>query len=378
MPTFPENAPGPDVIVVGGGLHGSSAALHLARRGARVTVIEKDHVGRHASGVNAGGVRRLGRHLAEVPLAVAAMELWHRIGDLVDDDCGFESHGQVKVAENETELATLRARVDELTRLGFTHEELIDRAELKQILPAVSDHCVGAIVCRADGAANPYRTTLAFKLKAESLGVRFVEGAAVTGLARNGGVWRVATGTGAYEAGVVVNCAGAWADRIAAALGEPVPLEPIAPMLMITAPLPPFIKPVVGAAGRPLSFKQFHNGTVLIGGGYRGRLDRDSNRTDLDFAGLAVSARTVWDLFPIMRGAQIVRAWAGIEARMPDDIPVIGPSATSQGAFHAFGFSAHGFALGPIVGAIIAELVTGGKTNLPIAPFRIDRFARAT
>ena len=375
MPTFPENAPRPDVIVIGGGLHGSSAALHLARRGARVTVLEKDHVGRHASGVNAGGVRRLGRHLAEMPLAVAAMELWHRIEDLVDDDCGFESHGQVKVAENETEFATLHARVDKLTRHGFSHEELIDRAALKEILPAISDHCVGAIVCRADGAANPYRTTLAFKRKAESLGVRFIEGAAVTGLARNGGAWRVATGADAYEAAIVVNCAGAWADRLAAALNEPVPLEPIAPMLMITAALPPFIKPVVGAAGRPLSFKQFRNGTVLIGGGHRGRLERDANRTELDFAGLAVSARTVWELFPIMRGSQIVRSWAGIEARMPDDIPVIGPSSTSDGVFHAFGFSAHGFALGPIVGAIVAELVTGGKTNLPIAPFRVDRFA---
>jgi len=367
----------PDVIVIGGGLHGCSAALHLARRGARVTVIEKDHVGRHASGVNAGGVRRLGRHLAEVPLAVAAMELWHRIGDLVDDDCGFEGHGQVKVAENATEFASLGARVEELRRFGFTHEELIDQRELREIVPAISDHCVGAIVCRGDGAANPYCTTLAFKRKGESLGVRFVEGTAVTGLARNGGGWRVATGVGAYEAAAVVNCAGAWADRIAAALGEPVPLEPIAPMLMITAALPPFIDPVVGAAGRPLSFKQFRNGTVLIGGGHRGRLERDVNRTELDFAGLARSARTVWELFPVMRAAQIVRCWAGIEARMPDDIPVIGPSSTSENVFHAFGFSAHGFALGPIVGAIIAELVTGGKTNLPIAPFRIDRFARS-
>ena len=130
----------PDVIVIGGGLHGSSAALHLARRGARVTVIEKDHVGRHASGVNAGGVRRLGRHLAEVPLAVAAMELWHRIGDLVDDDCGFDSHGQVKVAETEAELATLRARVDELKRLGFTHEELIDRCPVYKRLHAIQFH----------------------------------------------------------------------------------------------------------------------------------------------------------------------------------------------------------------------------------------------
>jgi sarcosine oxidase subunit beta len=362
------------VIVIGGGLHGCSAALHLARRGARVTVLEKDHVGRHASGVNAGGVRRLGRHLAEVPLAVAAMELWHRVGDLVDDDCGFESHGQVKVAENDAELATLRARVAELTRLGFTHEELIDRRELVELVPAIADHCVGAIVCRRDGAANPYRTTFAFRRKAESLGVRFIENTAATGLARNGAAWRVDTDAGPHQASVVVNCAGAWADRIALALDEPVPLEPIAPMLMITAPLPPFLEPVIGAASRPLSFKQFRNGTVLIGGGHRGRLDRDSNRTDLDFAGLAASARTVWDLFPVMRGAQIVRCWAGIEARMPDDIPVIGSSATSEGVFHAFGFSAHGFALGPIVGAILAELITGGNTNLPIAPFRIDRF----
>jgi sarcosine oxidase, subunit beta len=375
VPIFPENAPAADVVVIGGGLHGCSAALHLARRGARVTVIEKDHVGRHASGVNAGGVRRLGRHLAEVPLAVAAMELWHRIGDLVDDDCGFESHGQVKVAESEAELATLRERVAELTRLGFTHEELIDRRALNAMVPAIADHCVGAIVCRHDGAANPYRTTLAFKRKAERLGVRFIEGTAVTALARAGANWRVDTSAGAFESRCVVNCAGAWADRIAAALGEPVPLEPIAPMLMITAPLPPFLKPVIGATGRPLSFKQFGNGTVLIGGGHRGSLDRDANRTELDFAGLAASARTVWDLFPVMRGAHIVRCWAGIEARMPDDIPVIGPSATSDGVFHAFGFSAHGFALGPIVGAILAELITGGKTNLPIAPFRIDRFA---
>src|SRR5262249_58010468 len=118
------------------------------------------------------------------------------------------------------------------------------------------------------------------------------------------------------------------------------------------------------------------NGTVLIGGGHRGRLERDLNRTELDFAGLAVSARTVWDLFPIMRGAQIVRSWAGIEARMPDDIPVIGPSTTSEGVFHAFGFSAHGFALGPIVGAIIAELVTGGENNFPHPPVLLSPTSR--
>lgn len=364
-----------DVIVIGGGLHGCSAALHLALRGLKVTLFEKDHVGRHASGVNAGGVRRLGRHLAEIPLSLAAMELWHRIRDLVDDDCGFESHGQVKVAESEAELALLRARVAELQALGYDHEELVDAEALRAILPAVAPHCTGAVVCRADGAANPYRTTLAFKRKAESLGVCIREGCAVAGLERARGLWRVRTADGGCaEAPTVVNCAGAWADRIAAMVGETVPLEVWALMLMISARLPPFIRPVVGAASRPLSFKQFANGTVLIGGGYRGTAERDANRTELDFRGLARSAATVWELFPAMRGAEILRAWAGIEARMPDDIPVIGPSAKAEQFFHAFGFSGHGFQLGPITGAAIAELVTSGRSNLPLEPFRIDRF----
>ncbi len=363
-----------DVIVIGGGLHGCSAALQLSMRGAKVLVIEKDHVGRHASGVNAGGVRRLGRHVAEIPISCASMELWHRIRDLVDDDCGFEASGQVKIAETESDLALLAKRVADVRALGFMHEELVGQDELRRLVPAVADHCVGAIVVRDDGAANPYRTTLAFKRKAESLGVRFLEGVAVTGLARGGGAWRVTTSAGDHAAPKIVNCAGAWAGRIAALLGEPVPLEVIAPMMLITAPMPYFIKPVVGATSRPLSFKQLANGTVMIGGGRRGTPHPDSNTTDLDFRQLALGAQTVLDLFPVMRGAQVVRGWAGIEARMPDDIPVIGPSGTSEGVYHAFGFSAHGFQMGPGVGALMAELVSRGTTNSPISPFDIRRF----
>lgn len=365
-----------DVIVIGGGLHGCSTALQLAMRGLKPLVIEKDHVGRHASGVNAGGVRRLGRHVAEIPLSVASMEMWHSISALVDDDCGFECHGQVKVAESEAELATLRARVQQVRELGFEHEELIGQAELRDVLPAVSEHCVGAIICRQDGAALPFRTTQAFKRKAETLGATFREGERVVSLRRRDGAWYVETDKGAVSSPLIVNCAGAWAGRIAASIGEPVPIEPVALMLMISAPQPRFLLPVVGATSRPLSFKQYANGTVLIGGGYQGRAFPDENRTEIDFARLALSAQTVSDLFPVMRTVDIVRTWAGIEGRMPDDIPVIGPSSTEEGLYHAFGFSAHGFQLGPVVGALMAELIATGRTNLPIAPFAITRFAR--
>lgn len=365
-----------DVVVIGGGLHGCSAALHCARAGFSVLVVEKDYAGRHASGVNAGGVRRLGRHLAEVPLSVASLELWQRIEELVDDRCGFESHGQVKVAESGQELETLRQRVATLAALGFHHEELIGRDELRAMLPAVSPHCVGGLVCREDGAALPYRTTLAFKRAAERRGVAFFEGTRAVDVKHGNGVWRVTGDREAFEAKHLVNCAGAWAGEIARRLGEPVPIEAVALMLMITAPAAPFVKPVVGATARPLSFKQYANGTVMIGGGQRGRAHPETNRTVLDYAKLAFNARTASDIFPCLRHAEIVRAWAGIEGRMPDDIPVIGPSSTHENAWHAFGFSAHGFQLGPIVGSIIAELMKNGSTVLPIEPFSIERFLR--
>lgn len=366
-----------DVIVIGGGLHGCSTALHLALRGLKPILIEKDYAGRHASGVNAGGVRQLARDLREIPLSIASMAIWERIEELVGDDCGFESHGTVLVAESDQELAGFKARVDDLRLKGFTHEEMIDRAELKRLVPAVSDHCPGGVVSRRDGAADPFITTQAFRRRAVERGAEIVEGVTVTGLSRVGVNWRVETSAGAFEAPKVVNAAGAWADRIAAMLGEPVPLTVVAPMLMVTSRLPPFIQPVVILRGRKLSFKQRTNGTVVIGGGHLATPHRDSNETVIDWEKLAISARTVWELFPAMHEATIVRAWAGIEAYMPDGIPVVGRSSTSEGVFHQFGFSTHGFQLGPATGAVMAELVATGSTNTPIDGLEIDRFRQA-
>src|SRR5260370_34392253 len=152
-----------DAVVIGGGLHGCSTALNLALRGLKPILVEKDYAGRHASGVNAGGVRQLARHLAEIPLSISSMALWEKIEDLVGDDCGFESHGTVLVAENEEELAGFRTRVEDLRLKGFTHEELIDRAELKRLVPAVAGPCPARAVSRRHGAAAPFPPTPAFR-----------------------------------------------------------------------------------------------------------------------------------------------------------------------------------------------------------------------
>lgn len=364
----------PDVLVIGAGLHGLSAALHLGLRGLRARVLEKDYPGRHASGVNAGGVRRLGRDLAEVPLSNAAMGIWHDMSGFVGDDCGFTRCAQVKVAETEAELDALRARADSVTAIGFNHEEIIGADELRAIVPAIAPHCVGGMICRDDGAALPFRTVTAFRRRAEELGGEVIANAPVTGIERRGGVWRVRAGGRDHEAPVLINAAGAWGAEMAAMLGERPPLEAHAPMLMITERVAPFLKPVLGAQGRTLSFKQYDNGTVLIGGGYLGETDADANRATTRLGGMAASARTVAALFPQLRDLRIVRAWAGIEGVTPDGIPIIGPSSTQEDAFHSFGYSFHGFQLSPITGKILADLIVDGAADLPIAPFRIGRF----
>ncbi len=364
-----------DAVIIGGGLQGCSAALHLARRGLKPVVLEKNWCGRHASGVNAGGVRTLLRHPAEIPLALAARAVWHDIEHFIGDDCGYHTVSQVAVAETEADMDRLKARAAELAALGYDHEELIDAAELYQLVPALAPGCAGGLIARTDGFASPYHTSLAFKRRADLEGAEIREGVRATGIEQVGSDWRIDTDHGSVTAAAVLNCGGAWADWLPDHFGEQVPFRPYLPMMMVTARTERFLDPVVLGVGRPLSFKQMPNGTVLIGGGREASGDRAREVSRLDFAALAKSAATVTDLFPHMRGVRIVRGWAGFEGRMADDIPVIGPSRVTAGVFHAFGFSGHGFQLSPVIGRILAELVIDGTSSLPIEPFRIDRFA---
>ncbi|WP_171173185.1 FAD-binding oxidoreductase [Ruegeria sp. HKCCD8929] len=365
-----------DVLIIGGGIQGCATAYHLARRGVSVIVLEKDYVARHASGVNAGGVRLLGRDMAEVPLSKASMEMWQALSDELGHDTGFRRQGLINIAVDQADMDTLRTREAKMRAKGYSHERIISRDELRERLPHANPDCVGGVTSELDGYAIPYKATSAFRLAAECRGARIVEGEELLSLRRVGGSWLAQGSTTRFEADTVVNCAGAWADRIALMIGDNVPLSHAAPMLMITARMPHFAKPVVGAVSRQLSFKQFGNGTVLIGGGAKGFADRAAGRTRLDYAKLTAAARTTAEFFPIMRRAAINRMWAGLEAYMPDNLPVIGPAVNAARAFHAFGFSAHGFQMGPVVGQVMADLVMTGHSQFPLGAFRIDRYDR--
>lgn len=366
-----------DVLVIGGGLHGSCSAFYMAQRGANVIVLEADYVGRHASGVNAGGVRTLGRPLPEIPLAIRSREIWHTLPDLIGDDCGFVASGQLKIAETEAELEECRQRVALLNSHGYVHEQIIDRETLLDLEPSLAKHVTGGIWVERDGYALPFRTTTAFRLAAQRQGARFYENTPVTHIEPRGERWIVRTPRGVYSAQKLVVTAGAWSGELAREAGEPVPVHPEGLMLMVTHRVAPFCWATLGAMGRPLSFKQFDNGTVVIGGKLIGTADLPGRHGEVDFIRLVKSARTVVDLFPHLRHLGVNRAWAGVESFTQDSLPIISPSRRAANLYYSFGYCGSGFQLGPICGQLVSELVLDGASSLPLDAFSIDRFRRA-
>ena len=253
--------------------------------------------------------------------------------------------------------------------------ELIGRSELRTRFPFLGDAAVGGSLCADDGQANPRLVAPAFARAARVAGADIREHATVTTIEHDGARFRVGTASGIeVSAATLLNVAGAWGHEIAARFGESVPEDVKAPNMCVTEPVPYFMVPNFGVCGGGFYVRQIPRGNVIFGGG-RGIAERERQRAYPVAASSLDSGRQTIALVPRLRHAQIIRTWTGIEGIMPDSIPVVGPSRTTPGLVHAFGFSGHGFQLGPAVGAVLSELILDGKTPTPIAAFDIGRFA---
>ena len=363
-----------DVAIVGGGIAGCSAALHLSSRGAKVVLLERGMCGGQASGVNYGGVRQQGRDLAELPLARRSREMWGRLAEIVGTDCEFVASGHVKLARSDANMDELEAYREAVRPYGLSLE-LIGRNDLRTRYPFLGDAAVGGSLCADDGQANPRLVAPAFARAARAAGADVREHATVTAIEHDGARFHLRTaGDVEISAPKLVNVAGAWGHEIAARFGESVPEDVIAPNMCVTEPVPYFMVPNFGVCGGGAYVRQIPRGNVIFGGG-RGVADRERLRAYPVAATTVDACRQTIALVPRLVHAQVIRTWTGIEGVMPDDIPVIGPSRTTPGLLHAFGFSGHGFQLGPAVGAVLSELILDGATPTPIAAFDIGRFA---
>jgi sarcosine oxidase subunit beta len=365
-----------DVLVVGGGLVGSSTALMLAKRGLKVGLFERRYCGAQASGVNYGGVRRQGRPAEQLPLAVRARSIWDQLPELVGTDGEFVVSGHLRLARSEADLAALEAYAQLANPFGLDLQVMSGPA-FRRRYPWLGAAAVGGSLCPGDGHANPRVVSPAFARAARAAGADVREQTTVTNIVRAGDRFVVEArhDSGAaieVQSDWLVNAAGAWGNTVAGYFGETIPMEPIYPNMWVTEPLPYFIDHNLGVYGGGIYARQVTRGNVVIGGG-RGIGDGEYAQP------LTETTRTVMRaaraLLPALKDALLLRTWTGVEGSTPDDNPVIGFSRTTSRLLHAFGFSGGGFLLAPGVGAVLSDLVVDGTTSTPIEAFSIERFA---
>lgn len=369
-----------EIVVVGGGVIGSSIAYHLARQGRQVLVVERvtPAVEPAASWASAGGVRRQGRHRAEVKLAIEAIERWPSLEEELGASFDYRQGGNLYVGEGEEEIETVRQFVRVQQENGFTDVQFVDRQGALEIVPALNDRASAASYSPRDGQADPPRTTQAFAGAAERHGATYWNGTESLGaIATDSRVTGLRTSRGDVEAGAVVLAAGSWSDDLAASVGLRLPIRTRVPQILISTPAKPgLVRPVLGSVSRRLSLKQLDDGAFMLGGGWPGVPAADRRSYTMQQASIEGGWATGAGLIPAVGEQTIARQWCGLEAQSFDGVPFIGPIRGLDGMTVATGFSGHGFALAPAVGRAVADQLAGQTVPelADLSPDRIDAF----
>jgi sarcosine oxidase, subunit beta len=363
-------APTVDVGVVGGGIVGASTAYFLADRGARVLLLESGRVGREASGMNAGGVRQQARALPEMPLALRSLELWADLDKRLDMPLEYERCGDLRIIETEADAERLRAIAARERETGLSLE-WVEGQTLRSLVPTLSPRVLGGTFCATGGQANPLLVAPTFGKRARDLGVAVWEDCPVQAVRRDGTGFVLETANGPVRAGRLVLAAGAWTPLVAEMLGVRVPIALFVPQMTATVPLPRVLPVVLLGFSRKLSMKQMRSGAVLIGGGKRGWGDLVTRARGPAEANVRLGAVDAVEVLPVLGAAETTRTWVGLEGLTPDEMPIID---AVDGIHLAAGFCGHGFAIGPVVGQLLAEWVLDGRPSLDLSAFRLDRF----
>ena len=372
-----------DILVIGGGSIGMSAAYYLAQGGAEVMVAERDEMGMAASTANAGSLHAQllsydfdydgmpedgGPAAHTLPLQHQSIALWQEIARDAGESLGIVIEGGLMVAATPADMEWLRAKVAMERRIGI-ESHLIGPNELRNLAPHLAPDLLGADWCPAEGRIDALRGTMALSTLARRHGATMLRGTEVNGIFRSGDSWRVETSKGPITARRVLNCAGAWGGRIGAMVGLDLPITGTVQQVIVTEPAPRLVNHLVALSHRHLSLKQQENGGLLIGGGWFGSFDGTDGRSRNVRRNIEGNLWVAARVLPAIRGLSIIRSWTGI-APMLDRAPILGEVRGLPGFHNALCGVA--YTLGPIVGKLAAEELLRGKK--PDPRFTLARF----
>ncbi|HEU5195108.1 MAG TPA: FAD-dependent oxidoreductase, partial [Methylomirabilota bacterium] len=380
-----------DVLVIGGGIAGVSAAYHLAGLGRRVTLLERGEIASGASGVNAGQIDSIGwgdKPDLQAHLTTGSLEIFKTVQLDHGEDIEFRQSGALQAIHTEEQAAFERERVRTLRERGHQVELLTNR-EVRGLEPQWSARLLGAMYSPERSQADPRKATRAFAALAAGRGARVLTQREVTALApRASGGWLASTSGGELAAASLVIAAGAWCGPVGALLGLDIPIVPVRGQMWATAPVapsvfqtmssaesalawhrdpgsePPFLTSRKGARlTRHLYGRQRRDGEIIFGG------DRDLAgwSTTPDPAGVDVNRGHAIEVLPFLAGLPIVKSWAGLMPFPLDGKPLIGRIPQRPDLWIVGGLASSGFGRGPMAGKLLADYLHTGRPAAVLA-----------
>ena len=362
-----------EVIVIGGGVIGTSVAYYAAKAGKRVVLLDRGDIAAGTSGACDGFIilqsNNPGPHLN---LAMQSAALYRTLAAELDYDIEYMPCGGMIVAESEKQAQLLQGLIAKQKQAGL-QVELLPIKQARQSEPLLAADLWGAAYCADDAQVNPIRLAQGFAQAARRLGAQIRSGVEVRELlTENGRVCGVKTDQGELRADYVVNATGVWAPALLSPLGINLPIKPRRGQILVTEPLPPMLNHVLLCAcyliakyhpeeldptdrqhrlGVGLAVEQTAHGSLLIGS-TREFAGFDRKTT---LAGIEAVAQHARRILPALAKVNIIRTFAGLRPHTPDGLPILGPVDGLPGLIMAAGHEGDGIALAPITGQKVAE-----------------------
>jgi sarcosine oxidase subunit beta len=366
-----------NVVIIGGGVMGTSTAYHLAHRGLKdVVLVEKEpFFGVMSTGQCAGGIRHQFSSEINIRLSLESIPMLERFPEEMGQDIDLRFIGYFFLLTHEEDVAAFRENVALQHSLGVMTEWL-EPDDIARRVPLVNLEGVwAATVYERDGLVDPSSLVQGYVTNARRLGAELFTDAEVTGVqAAKGHIKAVETSQGVIETPTVVNACGAWAPQIGDMLGVDIPIQPVRRQIVVTTPIPEV------SSGFP--FVIFFRESLYFHPEGEGILTGKSNPNETP--GYELDVDPEWEMvhmeeamfrLPVLEKAGLLSHWAGLYEVTPDAHPILGRIPIVEGLYLMAGFSGHGLMHGPIVGLLMAEEILDGRAHtLNIDPFRYDRF----
>jgi sarcosine oxidase subunit beta len=358
-----------DVIIIGGGIVGSSIAYHLVAAGcSSVLVLERESAqGKGSTGKSMGGVRAQFSTPVNIQMSMYSIPFYASFEERLGHPCDYRPQGYLFCATNEKHLAYLRTNYEKQVAMGLKNVRLVSGDEIRNMFPLLrGDDIVGGSFCSTDGFVDPYSAMIGLMTWASEHGAKVCKNTAVTGITRQqDGSFLLTTTKESFAARAVVNCAGAWAATVAGMLGVALPVEPLRRMLVPTEPFDgfPHSAPMIIDMSTGFHFRPEALGFLMA---WNDPEETPGFKTDFVPEFVEKILLHAADRVPVFENVAVnpKRAWAGLYEMTPDHHPILGEVPEVPGFFCANGFSGHGVMHAPATGKILSDLILTGNTEL--------------